>query len=137
MNEVTGSVEGNPNGVLQSLKWELIPLEVRQGIEALRDKKVEGLRIYDLRGFTPFCDFVILGTVLSSVQAKVAMQSIIGAFRESGLKVYGVEGQDDSTWLLIDFWDVVVHLFRPDTRKYYNLEALWADLPWWPGEIQV
>jgi ribosome-associated protein len=114
-----------------------IPAEVREGVDALRDKKVEELRVYDLRAFTPFCDFVVLGTVFSSAQARVAQQSIIDRLSSAGLKLWGVEGGEDSSWLLIDFWDVVVHLFRPETRRYYNLEALWADFPWWPGEERV
>jgi ribosome-associated protein len=118
------------------LEWERMPDEVHEGIEALRDKKVEDIRVYDMRGFTPFCDFVIIGTVLSSAQAKVAKVAITEVMEKSGLKLYGVEGEDDSSWLLIDFWDVVVHLFRPETRKYYSLETLWADLPWWPGSVE-
>lgn len=118
------------------LEWDRIPEEVRKGLDALKDKKVEGLRAYDVRGFTPFCDFVILGTVMSPAQATVAKDDIVKTFTENGFKVYGTEGDEHSNWLLIDFWDVVVHLFRPDARKYYNLEALWADLPWWPGENQ-
>lgn len=118
------------------LDWNEMPEEIHAAIETLRDKKVEDLRVYDMRGFTPFCDFVILGTVLSSAQARVARNSIVQAMESSGIRLYGVEGEDDSNWLLIDFWDLVVHLFRPETRDYYNLEALWADLPWWPGEIE-
>ncbi|MFH1675936.1 MAG: ribosome silencing factor [bacterium] len=116
------------------LKWDEIPVEVQEGLESLRDKKTEDLRVYDLREFTPYVDFVVLGTVFSSAQARVAKEAIVGSMKARGLKLYGVEGEEDSGWLLIDFWDVVVHLFKPETRKYYNLEALWADLPWWPGE---
>ncbi len=125
------------NAAVPALDWESVPATVREGVEALRDKKVEDIRVYDLREFTPFCDYVILGTVFSSAQAKAARASITGAIEEQDLKLYGVEGDDESSWLLIDFWDIVVHLFRPDTRHYYNLEALWADLPWWPGEVEV
>ena len=119
------------------LDWERMPDEVREGIEALRDKQVEEIRVYDMRGFTPFCDFVIIGTVMSSAQSRVAKVAVTEAMEKSGVKLYGVEGEDDSSWLLIDFWDVVVHLFRPETRKYYSLETLWADLPWWPGNIDL
>jgi len=137
MNETIGNVEGNSPDTIQALDWERIPEDVKAGIEALRDKKIEGLRVYDLRGFTPFCDFVVIGTALSSAQANVAKSGVTEAFDKHGLKMYGIEGDEDSNWLLIDFWDVVVHIFRPETRKYYNLEGLWADLPWWPGDVQV
>lgn len=116
------------------LKWLDMPELIRDSVEALRDKKVEEIRVYDLRNFTPYLDFVVLGTVYSAAQAHVAKEIITQALRKHDLKVYGVEGEEDSGWLLIDFWDIVVHLFRPETRQYYNLEALWADLPWWPGE---
>jgi len=119
------------------LKWEELPESIRDAVEALRDRKVEEIRVYDLRGFTPFFDYVILGTVLSPPQAKVARDSVKAAMHVHDIRLYGVEGEDDSNWMLIDFWDVVIHLFRPETRRYYNLEALWADLPWWPGEIEV
>jgi ribosome-associated protein len=119
----------------QILGWDEIPDEVRLVVEALRDKKVEEIRVYDLRSFTPFCDFVVLGTVFSSAQARVTLQEAVEAMGKVGFKLWGVEGADDSNWMLIDFWDVVIHLFRPETRRYYNLEALWGDLPWWPGEM--
>jgi len=118
----------------QALLWSDLPEEVRRCVETLRDRKVEEIRAYDMRRFTPFCDFVILGTVFASTQAIVAQETTVRAMEELGFKLWGVEGGEDSGWLLIDFWDVVIHLFRPETRRYYNLEALWADLPWWPGE---
>jgi len=137
MNNPAKQAEFERKGHENTLRWERIPENYRDAVDALRDKKVEGIRVYDLRAFTPFCDFVILGTVMSSAQAAVARNSVTGILKEKGVKLYGVEGEDDSNWMLIDFWDIVIHLFRPETRKYYNLEALWADLPWWPGEIEV
>ncbi|HDS30612.1 MAG TPA: ribosome silencing factor [Firmicutes bacterium] len=119
------------------LQWDEIPPEVRAGVDALQDKKVEGLRVYDLRSFTPFCDFVILCTVMSPAQAKVAKESFIMSMEAEGCRLWGIEGGEDSGWMLVDFWDAVVHIFKPETRRYYNLEALWADLPWWPGEPGV
>jgi ribosome-associated protein len=118
----------------QIISWDDLPDEVKLSVEALREKKVEKITVHDLRSFTPFCDFVILGTVHSSAQAKVAMDTISKSMGEVGIKLWGLEGSEDSSWLLIDFWDVVVHLFRPESRGYYNLEALWADLPVWFDE---
>jgi ribosome-associated protein len=133
-----GTKTGESNQAeVQGLLWEEIPAEVRNGVESLRDKKVEEIRVYDLREFTPFCDFVVLGTVYSPAQARVAQNSIVRSMDEDGYRVWGIEGGEESGWLLIDFWDVVIHLFRPETRRYYNLEALWADMPWWPGERAV
>lgn len=117
-----------------TLLWENLPEEVKAAVNALRDKKVEEIRVYDLREFTPFVDFVVLGTVFSSAQTRVAHTSVVAAVEELGLKLWGIEGDDDSGWVLVDFWDIVVHLFKPELRTYYNLEALWADFPWWPGE---
>jgi ribosome-associated protein len=116
------------------VRWDDLPDEVRSGVEALRDKKVEKISVHDLREFTPFCDFVLLGTVQSAAQARVAQESIVKAMECVGYKLWGVEGDSESNWLLIDFWDIVVHLFRPESRKYYNLEALWADLPLWSDD---
>jgi len=106
----------NNNSHKPVLEWDRIPNEVQRGIDALKDKKVEDIRVYDLRGFTPFCDFVILGTAFSSAQARVAMAEVSDAMDSAGIKVYGVEGDENANWLLIDFWDVVVHLFRPENR---------------------
>ena len=121
-------------GEQHALLWDDLPMEVRAGLSALQDKKVEDLRVYDLREFTPFCDFVVIGTAFSSVQAGVVREELKKSLTSEGLRLYGIEGEDDSGWLLIDFWDIIVHIFKPETRRYYNLEALWADFPWWPGE---
>ena len=117
-----------------TLEWVDLPEEVQQGVEALNEKKVENIKVYDLRTFTPFFDFVLIGTVLSLAQSKAAIESVVDSMERAGYKLWGVEGGEESGWILIDFWDVVVHLFRPEVRRYYNLEALWADLPSWPDE---
>ncbi|HEX9744672.1 MAG TPA: ribosome silencing factor [bacterium] len=113
------------------LLWDDFPPEVRSGVLALQEKQVEDIRVYDLREFTPFCDFVVIGTVMSPAQSKVAHSELSKAMETAGMKLHGVEGGENSGWMLIDYWDIVVHIFRPESRKYYNLEGLWADFPWW------
>ena len=136
MNEMARkeACKANLNDEL-TIQWVDLPEEVRGGVEALREKKVENIKVYDLRTFTPFFDYVLIGTVFSAAQGKVAIESVVDSMERAGYKLWGVEGGEDSGWVLIDFWDVVVHLFRPEVRRYYNLEALWADLPSWSGEM--
>ncbi len=102
---------------------------VEAAIEAILNKKGEEIAVFDMRGFTPFMDFSILATAGSAIQAKVLMESVIEEVKKTGTRVRSIEGDIDSGWVLIDFWDLVVHIFRPELRKYYNLDGLWADMP--------
>jgi len=105
------------------------PEFVNAAVNAILEKKGEDIVIFDMRGFTPFVDYNLLVSAGSAIQAKVLMDSVIQAVKENGIKLKGVEGDPDSGWVLIDFWDLVVHVFRPEVRGYYNLEGLWGDLP--------
>jgi ribosome-associated protein len=107
---------------------ELSPVVVA-AIDAILEKKGEEVMVFDMRGFTPFVEFQVIASATSAVQAKVLLDSIVEAVERCGVKAR-VEGEPASGWVLIDFWDLVVHIFRPELRRYYNLEALWADLPW-------
>lgn len=118
----------------QELLWSDMPVEVQHAVDVLKEKKVENIRVFDLKSFTPFFDYVLIGTVYSSAQAKVAQESLIDAMKEINVKLWSIEGEDDSNWLLVDFWDIVIHLFRPESREYYNLEALWRDFPSWSSD---
>jgi ribosome-associated protein len=102
---------------------------VKAAVEAILEKNGEEITVFDMRGFTPFVDFQIISSASSAVQAKVIMEAVIRGVADLGIKVRSVEGEPGSGWALIDFWDLVVHIFRPELRGYYNLESLWADLP--------
>jgi ribosome-associated protein len=106
-----------------------LPMIVKAATNAILNKKGEELTIFDMRGFTPFVDFNIIANAGSAIQAKVLMDAVIEEVRKNGVKARSVEGDPASGWLLIDFWDLVVHIFRPELRRYYNLDGLWADLP--------
>ena len=106
------------------------PAMVRAAVEAILEKKGEEIVVFDMRGFTPFMDFTILANAGSAIQAKVLMDAVIEGVRKSGSRARSVEGDPASGWVLIDFWDLVVHIFRPELRHYYNLDGLWADLPY-------
>ena len=107
-----------------------LPAMVQAAVDAIVEKKGVEITVFDMRGFTPFMDYTVLANAGSAIQAKVLMDAVIDGVRKSGLRERSVEGDPASGWLLIDFWDLVVHIFRPEIRHYYNLDGLWADLPY-------
>lgn len=105
------------------------PPLVKAAVGAIIAKKGNEIAVFDMREFTPFVDFHIITSADSAVQAKVMVENVVSEIRKLGPKPRSIEGDPGSGWVLIDFWDIVVHIFRPELRRYYNLEGLWADLP--------
>lgn len=93
------------------------------------DNKSEEVVALDLRGISPVTDFVVIATGTSDRQ----IRSVIDAVREYGRKVgerpYGVSGYENATWILLDYVDIVLHVFGRPHREYYDLELLWGDAP--------
>ena len=106
-----------------------LPPLVKAAVDAIIAKKGNEIAVFDMREFTPFVDFHIITSADSAAQAKVILGNVIDEIRKLGTKLKNIEGDPGSGWVLIDFWDIVVHIFRPELRRYYNLEGLWADLP--------
>jgi ribosome-associated protein len=91
------------------------------------EKKGADLTIMDLRKLTGVTDFFVLCTVDSDPQARAIMDHLSEQLRGEAVKPWHVEGTTGSKWLLLDFVNVVVHIFRPDARSFYGLERLWGD----------
>ena len=90
-------------------------------------KKAESVLSMDLRGLTSTCDFFIIATGTSDVQVKAIADAIKEGMTEVGEKPWHVEGYEGRRWILLDYVDVVVHVFDEETRDYYQLERLWGD----------
>jgi ribosome-associated protein len=96
-------------------------------VEFALSKKAENVLLLDLRKITSMADFFVICSGTSDVQVKAIAEAVIDGCKEKKIKVYHVEGLDSLTWVLIDLVDIVVHVFQPDTRDYYQLERLWGD----------
>jgi ribosome-associated protein len=109
------------------------PSSLDLAIEAARtadDGKAEDIAILDLRGLSPVADFFVIATGTSDRQLRAIADHIQDYVRKStGEKAFGVSGYESATWILVDFVNVVVHLFDPPRRDYYDLELLWGDAP--------
>lgn len=81
----------------------------------------------DLNGMSPATDYFLIATGTSSRQTRTVADEIISAGKKGGFIPFGKAGFDSGDWILIDFVDVVVHIFDADCREYYDLELLWGD----------
>ncbi len=91
------------------------------------EKKAREVIIMDLRGLTSVTDFFVLGTGDSDMQVKAIVDYLNEELRSENTKPFHIEGYDKLSWVLIDYIDVVAHVFLPEARDYYRLERLWAD----------
>jgi ribosome-associated protein len=90
-------------------------------------KKGEDIKILDLRKLTGVTDFFVLCSASSDTHNKAIADFIIGETKKTGQKPWHNEGYGNLSWVLLDFVDVVVHIFLSETRRFYNLEGLWGD----------
>ena len=95
--------------------------------EAQTEKKAEDIVVIDVRDVCTFSDYFVICTGLSSLQFKAIADSIESSLRKMGFKPYHIDGLTSQSWLIMDYSDVIIHVFSPEARSYYELERLWGD----------
>jgi ribosome-associated protein len=93
------------------------------------DKKAENVKILDLTEISGFTDYFVICSGMSDRQVKAIADSVEHVMEKSGLELISSEGYSDGRWVLMDFGDIVVHVFLDALREYYDLENLWTDAP--------
>ena len=93
----------------------------------LHGRHCEDVLLLDVRGLSQVCDFVLIGTGTSDRQMKSVAGELEDLGEEHDERVYRSSRDDGGTWIVTDFVDLVVHLFEPGQRAYYDLETMWAD----------
>jgi ribosome-associated protein len=93
----------------------------------MREKKATDALILQVAPLTTVADYLVIGSADSDRQASAIADHISGTLSRSGSRPLSVEGRGSSQWVLMDFGDVIAHIFRQDVRKHYALERLWAD----------
>ena len=103
---------------------------VKQVTEAMLDKIAEDVKVIDLRGLSGVADYFVVCTADSSTKAMAVLQSVRKHIRETcGESPWRSEGLETQSWMLVDYVNVVAHIFLPDRRDFYQLERLWGDAP--------
>ena len=121
---------------------DLSPERLAKEVAALAsDRKAADIVELDLRGIIGYADYFVVCSGNTERQTKAIHDAIYeGMKRTHGVVPRRVEGLPEARWVLMDYLDVVVHVFTPDTRAYYRLEQLWGDVPsrhFEPGEPEL
>ncbi len=95
--------------------------------ELALEKKGKQIVKLNLANLTTMTDYFVILTADSEIQVKAIADHIIRQSKNDGIKIYHKEGFDSLRWVLLDNVDVIVHIFRGETREFYGLEKLWAD----------
>jgi ribosome-associated protein len=92
---------------------------------ALSDMKALEIKVLDVRGLTDIADFMVIASGTSDRHVRSVAQRVVEKTKEAGFRPHGVEGQQDSDWVLIDLNEMIVHVMLPRVREFYGLEKLW------------
>jgi nicotinate-nucleotide adenylyltransferase len=98
-----------------------------QVVAALEDVKGQDIRVIDITDVSNFADFMIVASGTSDTHVKALAREASTSLRTQGVKPIGEDGADIGEWVMVDFGDVVLHVMRPEVRKYYDLEKLWDE----------
>ena len=103
--------------------------KLKTALKVALDKKAENPVVIDLRELTTLSDYFVVLSATSDTHARTIADEIKKKLKEKGILPLSVEGYESANWILIDYGDVIVHIFRPEVRELYNLESLWMDAP--------
>ena len=104
-----------------------LPKEVTHAVAAAEDKKAVDVALLDLRKAAGFADYFLICSGTNPRQIRAIADGIVEALARAGSKPAHVEGYDRSEWILLDYFDFIVHIFAPETRLFYGLERLWGN----------
>jgi ribosome-associated protein len=95
-------------------------------LSSLEDDKAEDILAIDIRGKSSFADMLVIASGRSARHVGALADHVLRKLKDAGVKDVRVEGLPQADWVLVDAGDVVVHLFRPEVRAFYNIEKIWT-----------
>ena len=97
-------------------------------IDTLDLNKAQDIVTIDLKDKSSMADYMIIASGTSSRHIQALSEQVLEKFKNSGIKNCKIEGSDSNEWKLIDGQDIIIHIFHPEKRKFYNLENMWSEL---------
>lgn len=103
--------------------------EVKMICQAISSKKGVLIKVLDVKDLTSVADYFILSSTRNKKQAQAAADAVEEKMKENNIRCLRKEGYREGDWILMDFSDVIVHIFTDDERRHYELDSLWGDAP--------
>ncbi len=118
----------NPSGMIQLVtRPNLEPADLsRRIVDLLSDRQAEDIVLLDIRQVAQFTDYFVIATAQNVRHMGALIDAVDKDLAREGIKAVHAEGEASSGWVLIDFGDVILHIFTPEDRAFYNLEGLWS-----------
>ncbi len=112
-----------------NLKENILKETIYPCLQEIFSKKAQKVAAIDVRGLTSYTDAIIVVTATSRRQAAAIAEHLYINMKNTGNMPLGVEGIKDGNWALLDFGDLIVHVFSREARDFYDIEGLWSDAP--------
>lgn len=98
-------------------------------VELASDRQASDVKLLDVRGIASFADYFVILTTLSARQSESVVDQIVKYLKEREVSLMHREGDNNSGWILMDFGDIIIHVFAAEERVFYRLEELWSEAP--------
>ena len=98
-------------------------------LEIIKERKALDPIVFEVGKLTSITDYFLIASGNSSRQVQAIARHLTRRMREEGFRAYGVEGEQEGQWILMDYGDVVIHIFYQPVREFYDLEGLWIEAP--------
>jgi nicotinate-nucleotide adenylyltransferase len=130
-NNLYAGSTGDPSPSLENIETKIASSEeqVQQIVSEILENKGEQVVILDMRGLSSLADFFVISHGRSTRHVQGIANKMRKNLRKKGIKCSGVEGEREGKWILMDYGDVIVHLFYEPIRSFYDLEGLWSEVP--------
>lgn len=103
--------------------------QARKIVQVMDSKKAKDIRLIKIEGISNLGDYFVVASASNTTQVKAIADEVEDEMTKLGLEPNRVEGRQSAQWILMDYYDVMVHVFLDEARSFYNLERLWSDAP--------
>lgn len=103
--------------------------QARKIVQVMDSKKAKDIRLIKIEGISSLGDYFVVASASNTTQVKAIADEVEDEMTKLGLEPNRVEGRQSTQWILMDYYDVMVHVFLDEARSFYNLERLWSDAP--------
>ena len=103
--------------------------QARKIVQVMDSKKAKDIRLIKIGGISSLGDYFVVASASNTTQVKAIADEVEDEMTKLGLEPNRVEGRQSAQWILMDYYDVMVHVFLDEARSFYNLERLWSDAP--------